>query len=109
MTFMNESGESVQPAMAFFKVEPGDVIVLHDELDLPFGDVRLKWAAATRGTTGCARSCRAPGGRFVRVRIGIGRPPAGFRGDVADFVLSGFDATERAELPDVARRRPATR
>jgi peptidyl-tRNA hydrolase, PTH1 family len=104
MTYMNESGRSVQPAMAFFKVEPADVIVLHDELDLPFGDVRLKMGGGHAGHNGLRSLMSCAGGEFGRVRIGVGRPPAGFRGDVADFVLSGFDATERAALPDVLKK-----
>jgi PTH1 family peptidyl-tRNA hydrolase len=102
MTYMNESGRSVQPAMAFFKVAPKDVIVLHDELDLPFGEVRLKLGGGHAGHNGLRSIMALAGtGDFCRVRIGIGRPPPGFRGEVADYVLSGFDAIERASLPDV--------
>ncbi len=106
MTYMNESGRSVQPAMAFFKVAPADVLVVHDELDLPFGDVRLKMGGGHAGHNGSLRTSlmSCAGGEFARVRIGVGRPPAGFRGEVADFVLSGFDATERAALPDVLKK-----
>jgi len=104
MTYMNESGRSVQPAMAFFKVAPRDVLVLHDELDLPFGAVRLKFGGGHAGHNGL-RSIMAHAGTgdFGRVRVGVGRPPAGFRGDVADYVLSGFDAVERTSLPDVLK------
>jgi len=102
MTYMNESGRSVQPAMAFFKVEPKDVIVIHDELDLPFGEVRLKFSGGHAGHNGL-RSIVASAGTadFGRVRIGISRPPPGFHGEVADYVLSNFDALERAALPDI--------
>ena len=101
-TYMNESGRSVQPAAAFFKTPPAAMLVLHDELDLPFGDVRLKVGGGHAGHNGL-RSLIASLGTpdFVRLRIGIGRPPAGFRGEVADYVLSSFDAIERATLPDV--------
>jgi PTH1 family peptidyl-tRNA hydrolase len=102
MTFMNLSGDSVQPAMAFSKVSLGDVIVLHDELDVPFGEVRLKVGGGHAGHNGLRSIIeRAGSPDFVRVRIGIGRPPAGFRGEVADYVLHDFDASERAELPGV--------
>jgi peptidyl-tRNA hydrolase, PTH1 family len=105
MTFMNVSGDSVQPAAAFVKVDPAHVVVLHDELDLPFGDVRLKVSGGHAGHNGLRSIIQRLGTPdFVRVRIGIGRPPAGFRGEVADYVLSDFDATERAELPDVLAR-----
>lgn len=105
MTFMNLSGASVQPAMAFLKVPVGDVVVLHDELDLPFGDVRVKVGGGHAGHNGLRSIIeRTSSPDFVRVRIGIGRPPAGFGGDVADYVLSSFDAVERAELPAVLTR-----
>jgi PTH1 family peptidyl-tRNA hydrolase len=101
MTYMNESGRSVQPAAAFFKVKPSEVIVLHDELDLPFGEVRLKMGGGHAGHNGLRSIIACLGtNEFGRIRIGIGRPPAGFRGDVADFVLSGFDSAEKAELPE---------
>ena len=98
MTFMNESGRSVQAAMAFFKVAARRAcIVLHDELDLPFGDVRLKVGGGHAGHNGLRSIIARLGtGDFGRVRVGIGRPPPGFRGEVADYVLSSFDAVERA-------------
>jgi PTH1 family peptidyl-tRNA hydrolase len=105
MTFMNESGRSVQPAAAFFKVSPAQVIVVHDELDLPFGEVRLKFGGGHAGHNGLRSIMAALGtGDFGRVRIGIGRPPAGFRGEVADYVLSPFDSMERALLPDCLKQ-----
>jgi PTH1 family peptidyl-tRNA hydrolase len=104
MTYMNESGRSVQPAMAFFKVAPADVLVFHDELDLPFGDVRLKMGGGHAGHNGLRSLMASAGGEFGRVRIGVGRPPATFQGDVADFVLSGFDASERAALPAIIKK-----
>jgi len=105
MTFMNVSGDSVQPAVAFVKVDPAHVVVLHDELDLPFGEVRLKVGGGHAGHNGLRSIIQRLGTPdFVRVRIGIGRPPPGFRGEVADYVLSDFDASERAELSDVVAR-----
>src|SRR5688572_33276728 len=104
-TFMNLSGDSVQPAAAFLKVAPANVIVVHDELDLVWKDVRLKVGGGHAGHNGLRSIIGRLGTpEFVRVRVGIGRPPAGFRGDVADFVLQDFDAIERAELPDVVDR-----
>jgi PTH1 family peptidyl-tRNA hydrolase len=100
MTFMNVSGECVQPACAFLKVAPPDLLVVHDELDLPFGEVRLKQGGGHAGHNGLRSIIQRLGTPdFVRVRMGIGKPPAGFRGDVADYVLQNFDAMERAELP----------
>src|SRR5580704_10861506 len=105
MTFMNLSGGSVQPAMAFLKVPIQDVVVLHDELDLPFGDVRVKVGGGHAGHNGLRSIIeRTSSPDFVRVRIGVGRPPPGFSGDVAAFVLSGFDPVERVELPSIVSR-----
>lgn len=104
-TFMNLSGDSVQPAAAFLKVEPGRIIVVHDELDIPFGDVRLKLGGGHAGHNGLRSIIQRLGSSdFLRVRVGIGRPPPGFRGDVAAFVLQGFDSSEKAELPGVLER-----
>lgn len=101
-TYMNLSGESVQPAAAFLKVPPERIIVVHDELDLPWREVRLKVAGGHAGHNGLRSIIQCLGTpNFVRVRVGIGKPPAGFRGDGADWVLSGFDPSERAELSNV--------
>ncbi len=104
-TYMNLSGDSVQPAAAFLGVPPGDVVVVHDELDLPWRDVRIKVGGGHAGHNGLRSIIQRLGTPdFVRVRVGIGRPPPGFGGDVADWVLSRFDPSERAELPDVVSR-----
>ncbi|MBZ0117671.1 MAG: aminoacyl-tRNA hydrolase [Sandaracinaceae bacterium] len=101
-TFMNLSGESVQPAMRFFKVEPSELVVVHDELDLPFGTVRLKQGGGAAGHNGLRSIIQHCGGAdFARVRIGIGRPP---HGSVESWVLSDFDALESAELDDVLQQ-----
>lgn len=105
MTYMNASGDSVQPAMAFFKIAPADVVVLHDELDLPFGEVRLKHGGGHAGHNGLRSIMERLGtGDFGRVRLGIGRPPPDFRGEVASFVLSAFAPVERAALPDLVKK-----
>jgi PTH1 family peptidyl-tRNA hydrolase len=105
-TYMNDSGRSVQAAVAFFHLaaKGGDeLLVVHDELDLPFGDVRLKISGGHAGHNGLRSIIGALGPDFARLRVGIGRPPAAFRGDVADFVLQDFDPTESAGLPDVIK------
>src|ERR1700722_2812255 len=105
MTFMNLSGDSVQPAAAFLKVPPSNILVLHDELDLAWKDVRVKVGGGHAGHNGLRSMIQRLGTPdFVRVRIGIGKPGGGFKGDTADWVLSGFDAMERAEWPDVETR-----
>jgi PTH1 family peptidyl-tRNA hydrolase len=104
-TFMNLSGDCVQPAAAFLKVEPTSIIVIHDELDLAWKDVRLKSGGGHAGHNGLRSMIERLGvPDFVRVRVGIGRPPPGFKGDVADYVLQNFDSMETAELPDVVDR-----
>ncbi|MGO8993952.1 MAG: aminoacyl-tRNA hydrolase [Polyangiaceae bacterium] len=105
MTYMNLSGDSVQPAAAFLKVPPAEIIVVHDELDLAWKDVRVKVGGGHAGHNGLRSMIQRLGTPdFVRVRIGIGKPGAGFQGDTADWVLSSFDAMERAEWPDVEAR-----
>jgi PTH1 family peptidyl-tRNA hydrolase len=105
MTYMNESGRSVQPAMAFFKVSPAELVVLHDELDIPFGEVRLKLGGGHAGHNGLRSIMESVGGGdFGRVRVGVGRPPPGFRGEVAGYVLSSFDAVEREALPGLLEK-----
>jgi PTH1 family peptidyl-tRNA hydrolase len=104
-TYMNQSGRSVQPAAAFYRVDPHDVIVLHDELDLPLGDVRVKVGGGHAGHNGLRSIVQHLGTPdFVRVRMGIGRPPAGFAGEVADYVLSSFGSAERARVPEMIAR-----
>lgn len=97
-TYMNESGRHVGPLAKFYSVAPADVIVIHDELDIDFGRVRLKLGGGEGGHNGVRSIANALGTRdFQRVRIGIGRPPG--RRDPAAFVLEPFAATERAEVP----------
>jgi PTH1 family peptidyl-tRNA hydrolase len=105
MTFMNLSGDSVQLAAAFLKVPPSDIIVIHDELDLAWKDVRVKVGGGHAGHNGLRSMIQRLGTpEFIRVRVGIGKPAAGFGGDTADWVLSSFNAMERAEWPDVEAR-----
>jgi PTH1 family peptidyl-tRNA hydrolase len=104
-TFMNLSGDCVQPAQAFLKVAPREIIVVHDELDIPFGRVAIKVGGGHAGHNGL-RSIIARLGTpdFVRVRVGVGRPPADFKGDVADFVLADFSGAERGEIDSLVTR-----
>jgi peptidyl-tRNA hydrolase, PTH1 family len=103
-TYMNESGRSVQGAVAFFHAAPSDVIVLHDELDLPFGEVRVKVGGGHAGHNGVRSLIQAIGPEFVRVRMGVGRPPPSFTGEVADFLLTSFYPEERSKVPDIVTR-----
>ncbi|RLB60907.1 MAG: aminoacyl-tRNA hydrolase [Deltaproteobacteria bacterium] len=104
MTYMNCSGDSVQPCAAFFKIPPPSIIVIHDDLDLPFGTIRLKQGGGHAGHNGLRSIIgRLSTPDFCRVRIGIGRPPPEFQGEVSDYVLSGFRSSERENLPSCLR------
>jgi PTH1 family peptidyl-tRNA hydrolase len=90
-TFMNLSGRSVGPAAGALRSRPGQVLVVHDDLDLPFGTVRGKIGGGTAGHNGLRSLVEGLGsGGFLRVRLGIGKPPPEFRGDGADWVLTRF-------------------
>ena len=103
-TFMNVSGKSVVAAAGFHKVPISQIVVVHDELDFDFGRVAVKVGGGHGGHNGIRDIAGKLGTReFLRVRLGIGRPPAG-RGDVSSWVLSGFDASDAAELPDSIRQ-----
>jgi PTH1 family peptidyl-tRNA hydrolase len=96
--FMNETGPAFASLARKHRVEPGHVIVVHDEIDLPLGALRVKLGGSTAGHNGLRsveRSLRTPD--FYRVRLGVGRPPG--RMDPADWVLKDF---AKAEEPDVA-------
>lgn len=102
-SYMNESGGPVSSVADFFAVEPAQLIVVHDELDLDFGVLRLKLGGGDNGHNGLRSITRSLGGPdYLRVRVGIGRPPG--RQDPADFVLKDFSAAERKELGLVLER-----
>jgi PTH1 family peptidyl-tRNA hydrolase len=95
---MNTSGRPVAGLMKFYGVPLANVVVLHDELDIPPHDVRIKVGGGHAGHNGLRDIIAACGGTdFVRVRIGIGRPPGQM--EVADYVLSNFGTVEKKELP----------
>lgn len=101
--YMNESGRQVGPLAKFYSVEAGDVIVIHDELDIDFGRIRLKIGGGEGGHNGLRSVANALGTKeFARVRIGIGRPPG--RKDPAAFVLENFGSTERPEVPVICEQ-----
>ena len=96
-TYMNESGGPVKGLLDFYKVPFEHLVVVHDELDLPFGALRLKLGGGDNGHNGLRSIRRSTGtGDFYRVRVGIGRPPG--RLDPADFVLKPWSPVERNEL-----------
>jgi PTH1 family peptidyl-tRNA hydrolase len=102
-SYMNESGGRVKAVLGFYKVSPEQLIVVHDELDIPFAQVRLKIGGGPGGHNGVRSVDAALGTKdYARVRVGIGRPPG--RMDPADFVLRDFSAAERKELPLLIER-----
>lgn len=97
-SFMNESGGAVSALLTYYSVAADHLIVVHDDLDLPAGTIRLKRAGGEGGHNGLRSITKSLGSKdYLRVRVGIGRPPG--RMDPADFVLRDFSSTERGELP----------
>ncbi|MEI2730379.1 MAG: aminoacyl-tRNA hydrolase [Candidatus Nanopelagicales bacterium] len=99
-SYMNESGGPVKAAADYAKVSVDRIIVVQDELDIPFGTIRLKAGGGDGGHNGIRSIKKSMGsGDFTRVRVGIDRPPG--RQDPADYVLRSFSSVERRELPSV--------
>lgn len=102
-TYMNESGRQVGPLAKFYSVAPADVVILHDELDIDFGRIRLKFGGGVAGHNGLRSVSSALGTNdFQRVRIGVGRPPG--RQSGASFVLENFNSKERPEVPTICEQ-----
>ncbi|MFG1791942.1 aminoacyl-tRNA hydrolase [Nocardia altamirensis] len=102
-SFMNLSGRPVAALAKFFSVPPTEVIVVHDELDLPFGEIKLKRGGGEGGHNGLRSVSSALTTKdYLRTRIGIGRPPG--RQDPADYVLKPFAAPERKEVPVIVEQ-----
>lgn len=98
-SYMNTSGGPVSALAKFYDVPAERLVVVHDELDLPFDTVRLKQGGGHGGHNGLRDISKALGADYLRVRVGVGRPPG--RQDPADFVLKDFSGTERASLPNL--------
>jgi len=103
MEYMNVSGQAVVRVAKFWKVAPTETVVVHDDLDLPFGRMKLGAGGGHGGNNG-VRSIIGEWGTpdFRRVRVGIGRPPAGRDG--ADYVLGAFSGADQRALPDLTAR-----
>lgn len=105
-TFMNHSGEAVRQLLRYFELAPGDLVVIHDDLDLPFGRIRIRPGGSAGGHRGVLSILEVLAeGEFFRVRMGIGRPPPGI--DPTDYVLAPFSSEERSQLPQVVSRAAA--
>ena len=97
-TYMNTSGGPVAALARYYDVPPERVVLVHDELDIPFGEIKLKIGGGEGGHNGLRDTTKALGTKdYLRVRVGIGRPPG--RMDAADFVLRDFAKPELKELP----------
>jgi PTH1 family peptidyl-tRNA hydrolase len=94
--YMNLSGNPTSQLLQFFSLEPSQLIVIHDELDLPYGDVRTKFDGGHAGHNGLRDISEKCGTDYHRIRFGIGRPTNGQ--EVADFVLKNFNSEERERL-----------
>lgn len=101
-SYMNETGRPLGQLARFYKASPEQIIVVHDELDIPFGDVRVKIGGGTAGHNGLKSIGNHLSKDFPRVRIGISRPTG--RLEAADYVLQDFSGAERRELPDITER-----
>ena len=102
-TYMNASGRSVRKAVDFYKLDPGDVLVVCDDLNLATGKIRLRPSGSAGGQKGLADIIRHLDSDSVpRLRVGIGRPPSGW--DPADYVLGKFSADEELEMERVTSR-----
>lgn len=96
-TFMNDSGGAVGAALTYYKVEPSDMLVIHDDIDLAFGRLRLQVAGGSGGHNGIRSLENSLGTKeFSRLKFGVGRPPGSM--DPADFVLRPFTNKERPEV-----------
>jgi PTH1 family peptidyl-tRNA hydrolase len=102
-TYMNLSGQSVQGLLHFYKIPIENLLVAHDDLDLPFGTLRIRPAGGPGGQRGMASTIEKLGTKdFPRLRLGIGRPPG--RMDPKDYVLQDFSRDETKQLPEVLER-----
>ena len=99
-TFMNESGSAVRAALDYYRLEPSDLIVVHDDIDLPFGRLRIQVGGGSGGHNGVRSLERSLGTKeFSRLKFGVGRPPG--TQDPADYVLRMFTKSERAKVDEI--------
>ena len=103
-TFMNLSGEAVQRLLHFFKIPPEDLVVLHDDLDLPWGKIRIRLRGGSGGHRGIQSIQDSIGSdEFWRVKMGIGRPAVPHQ-DPADYVLDALEEAEKGEVKGILKR-----
>ena len=101
-TFMNSSGDAVRAVSEYFEIDNKDILVIHDEVDLEFGKIRLSFNGSSAGHKGVESVNKSLASQdFARLRVGVGRPEVG---EVSDFVLKDFLANEQKELADIVAR-----
>ena len=101
LTFMNNSGICIRELIEYFKIDPEDVIVFHDDLDVDFGKIKAKYGGSSAGHNGIASIDKFVGKDYSRVRIGIGKPKDNI--EVGDFVLQNFDEDELVALEKITK------
>lgn len=101
-SYMNESGGPIKALCNFYKIGIENLIVIHDELDIPFNSIRIKKGGGDNGHNGLKSTTSALGPDYFRVRMGIGRPMG--QQDPADFVLKNFSSAEKPEIPGLVSR-----
>ena len=99
LTFMNNSGICIRELIEYFKIDPEDIIVFHDDLDIDFGKIKAKFGGSSAGHNGIESIDKFIGKEYSRVRIGIGRPKT--KTDVSDHVLKDFDEEEMIQLEQI--------
>jgi peptidyl-tRNA hydrolase, PTH1 family len=105
-TLMNLSGEAVQAVLSFYKINPDKILVIHDELDIPFGQIRTRMGGGSAGHNGIKSVTKFLGEDYGRVRIGIG-PKTHEQMDSADFVLSRFSKEQQAQMDNLTKEASA--
>ena len=101
LTFMNNSGICIRELIEYFKIDAGNVIVFHDDLDVEFGKIKAKFGGSSAGHNGIASIDKFIGKDYSRVRIGIGKPKNNV--DVADYVLQNFDEDETLSIEKISK------
>ena len=101
LTFMNNSGICIRELIEYFKIDPENIIVFHDDLDVDFGKIRAKFGGSSAGHNGIESIDKFIGKEYSRVRIGIGKPNG--KSEVTDHVLKDFDEEEKQELENIKK------
>lgn len=106
LTYMNLSGSAVQALFSYYKIAPSNLCVVHDEIDLPLGKVKLKFGGSSAGHNGLKSIDSCLGNNYYRIRIGIGRPDKSDLIEVSDYVLGNFTSEEQAVITSSIKHIP---